>query len=244
MQTTSFKKDVKQGKLAERFLHKYFFIKQNPNSVLDDTEYPSEDQFAGVDIVVNMSNGTKVYHDIKAQMDYINNPKQTFIMELSYLKDGVEKLGWALRTDLKTNFYTIALIHRAKLLKGQLVDFEDIECAEIVMVHKSKIFSFLRGIEERTGSNLYNTANAFRHSVLIERGKKPYDFIDGTMIYCSTNKAEKPVCLVVKLEKWLELMPEGKNLHYLVTKNGFFEVPADCNVNGTVIDNVMKHNHI
>ncbi len=65
-------------------------------------------QKKGVDLIYN-HNGKLFFIDEKAQLDYINKSLPTFIFELSYLKNGVEKMGWLLDKDKITTHYFLLL---------------------------------------------------------------------------------------------------------------------------------------
>ena len=78
------KQDTKQEKIINSFLYDNFFTKVNKTSCLIEDK---ELQIAGVDLQMKNKKDNIVNIDIKAQSSsrYINNPRPTFVLELSSL---------------------------------------------------------------------------------------------------------------------------------------------------------------
>lgn len=81
-------------------------------------------QLKGIDFTVRYPYTTLFHNvDLKAQANnYINKPTNTFCLEMSYFKDGKEKLGWYLRKDLETTDYLLMWIQKSKY---EMVDYLD-----------------------------------------------------------------------------------------------------------------------
>ncbi|WP_299113127.1 hypothetical protein [uncultured Winogradskyella sp.] len=77
-------------------------------------------QHRGVDLLYPEKEG--IFIDEKAQLDYLNKSLPTFTFELSYLKNGEQKLGWLLdESKLTTHYFLITgiyVMHKTDLSKG------------------------------------------------------------------------------------------------------------------------------
>lgn len=105
-------------------------------------------QFKGVD-VVTISGNSYISTDIKAQTKhYINNPTNTFCLELSYLKNNIQKKGWFLDETKVTDYYLFVWItHASPVYKNNIPFIEnksDIKEMHLMYVKREDIKEYLR----------------------------------------------------------------------------------------------------
>ena len=154
-------------------------------------------QHKGVDLIFN-NNGTEIYIDEKAQLDYLNSDLPTFTFELSYLKGGNKKTGWFLDATKITDFYF--------LITGIDVDDEKdiskgVTNCKITSVDRLKLNKFLDEIGLTYQKlNQYNNdireKNAGTKKIVIN---ELYEKSQGCLVY-SQHLDEKPINLILRLD--------------------------------------------
>ena len=131
--------DTKQEHIVNKFLETEFFAKLGkPYEMV----YDFDRQIKGIDVVVGGKN-----IDIKAQSSprYINNPTDTYILELQFLnKYGKEMDGWFLNDDLETDFYAFVWIPVATTnVDGSLTSPYDIKETYLMVVDKNRMKDYI-----------------------------------------------------------------------------------------------------
>lgn len=196
-------RDHCQEKVINAFLDTYFFRKKF-NYVHWITD--SESQYKGIDVIAD-----GFYIDIKAQSSprYINNPRGTFILELSFLDKNNNPLpGWFINNRCATTMYSFVWINSAKVTDGVIKNPYDIEEVEVLLVDKIKLKEYIN--KWRSDDDLWMVSNRMR-SIGMSRRECT---LDGVHLSHTMNLVEKPTNLVV--QKWL--LEHFKNGHYIVTK--------------------------
>jgi len=194
--------DHQQEKYVTEFVNKYFFSKLSKNViVVDDNDL----QLSGVDMIINDK-----YYDLKAQTNYINDPRPTFILELLFFsKQGEKRCGWFMNESLKTNYYVFIWIPNARTNQyGRLTSAEDIEEAEIMIIDRQKLHDYIFSIISL--EDMRKTVTELLHT-----GERYKNVIDGVKYCYSTQLDERPICLVVSKE----LLKTTAVYHYIVRKN-------------------------
>lgn len=186
------KNDTKQEKVLNDYLFKNYFKPLNPTSQL---VFDKDLQIAGVDVEITTKNGVKKYIDIKAQSSkkYVNNPKPTYILELSSLnRHGDDFVGWFLNEELITDYYTFVWIPKAKVNeKLEIVSPDDIEEVEVMTVNKSALKKYILSI--LGDRNIQDIVAQMRKNELTR-----LPLTNGIHFSHTPTLFEKPVNLVVK----------------------------------------------
>ena len=182
------KSDTRQESVITQFLENRFFSKYGkPYEIVRDKER----QVKGIDVILNGKN-----IDIKAQSSkrYINNPTDTFLLEISFLnKNGEEMVGWFLNNDLLTDYYAFVWIIDATVNEsGGITIAEDIHKAEMMFVDKRKLQDYIA--TKYDASSLLQEADRAR--VVGERVSEV--LMDGIKFSHTPTLFEKPCNLVVK----------------------------------------------
>lgn len=150
-------------------------------------------QRQGIDVIFrNKKSGKEYFVDEKAQLDYINEDLPTFVFELAYTKDGVQKQGWFLDNGKKTVFYA--------LVTAIFSDEEGLYTScKITLVNRYKLISLLaeKGIPINQLWDQYaEFTNHHGKSTLTHLNEKT----EGYLYLSKHNKAEAPLNLVLRLD--------------------------------------------
>ena len=201
--------DSNQEKIINQFTYT-FFLKKEYKDV--EMVYDVDKQICGIDAICD---GLNI--DIKAQASYINNPRPTFILELSFLdKYGNLKKGWFLNDKLSTTHYCFIWIPSAK--SNILKSIDDINRLEIMVVDKERLKDYI--FNKYGERNIYKTLDE-----MITNGVR-YTFLDGGVKYCQTTTLfEKPVTLVVP--KYI--LKKFSTKHCIVTKEKIINIVDNNN---------------
>ena len=166
-------------------------------------------QLSGIDLEIHdcrKRNDVQIYFvDEKAQLDYLNKSLPTFAFELSYLKKGKYRKGWLIDEKKEAAYYFLI----TNIYTNEKQEF--IGC-KITSINRQKLLNLL---EKKGLTNLIleNYDKAFRTDK--KNGKTPIKELNASKegyIFCShSNKAEKPINLILKLN-YLIKMNVGKVL--------------------------------
>lgn len=209
MEVSNRENDHQQEIVINQFLLKYFFNKVfHKVEVINDFER----QVQGIDLIAD---GHII--DIKAQSSstYLNNPRPTFILELSFLsRKKEETIGWFLNPSVKTTVYAFVWIPKTKCIDGAIPDPESIEEVEILLVDKIKVKETIN--QWRTDDELLGVSRWLRVKGVTRRECT----LDGVHLSYSPGLFEKPSNLVA--QKWfLKNFSLG---HYIVTKTSIKKI--------------------
>lgn len=162
--------------------------------------------------------------DIKAQTNkYINNPIDTFCLELSYKKNGKEYQGWLLNPRYETTHWMWMWIPDAKYKKlaskehsnrnRKVIESpEDINQYELLIASKKKVVDWLnsKGLDKKKcieGIN-YLRQNPSVNKIYYSFKTKEFNDKYGEIWLIATNyseKSESPINIVIKKEYWFSL---------------------------------------
>ena len=150
-------------------------------------------QLQGIDLILkDKQSGHFFFVDEKAQLDYINESLPTFAFELFYSKNGVQKQGWLFDVSKKTHF--------CALVTSIYSDESDVfTSCNITFVNREKLILRLHelGLNQSFLEELALDQKEVHGKLVLERldPKK-----EGYLYFSSTNKVEKPVNLILRLE--------------------------------------------
>ncbi|NJB71459.1 hypothetical protein GGR42_001921 [Saonia flava] len=188
---SSFKSDLNKEQKLSTLLDECYknYLKNYTYKRIHDLK----SQLMGIDIIfTHKSSGNSFYIDEKAQLDYINDDLPTFAFELQYEKGGFLKKGWLFDENKSTNFYS--------LITGIYSDEpEKFTSCKITFVNREKLIELLsnKGINN-------SSLSAYIESNTAQNGKLIIDELnsknEGYLFFSSSNKKEKPVNLILKLE--------------------------------------------
>lgn len=170
-------------------------------------------QVAGVDVQQENKKGETVNIDIKAQSSakYINNPRPTFVLELSFLNKYEEPfVGWFLNPDLITDYYTFVWIHDADVDEnGRIRTKDDIHKVEVMTVAKERLKAYV--MARLNGDDLDSIINYMRDTEETHRR-----IVRGLHFSHTPTLYEKPVNLVAHKD----VLKKFAVVHRMVTKDG------------------------
>jgi hypothetical protein len=139
MSTSNFERDLTEEQILGRFLdQKYATAGLTFTRVIDKAE-----QRRGVDVTINNMLGLAVKVDEKAQLHYLNASLPTFALEISYLKDRNERLGWLFDHQKITEAYAFVFSIYLKLDLGRLSRPDDIKSCDVLLVYRKKLITEL-----------------------------------------------------------------------------------------------------
>lgn len=200
---------MNQEKLVNAFIMRYFFNKRYKK-----VEYINDihRQLLGIDVIAD---GINI--DLKAQSSerYLNNPTDTFAVELSFISaSNEETVGWFLDKRLKTELYGFIWIPEATTTNGMLTTVDSIQKMEVMLVNKRLLKQYINGY--MTDDELYRKSVQMR----VDGRWKMDCGIDGVHMSHSTRFRELPTNLVIK-KQVLKKCSVG---HYMVTKDNIEEI--------------------
>lgn len=155
-------------------------------------------QRQGIDLILEHKVSKNLFYvDEKAQLDYVNESLPTFAFELSYLKNGDQKRGWLFDASKKTHFYALV----TSIFSDEEKMFTS---CNITFVNRKKLIGHLVDLnltEEHFTKVIRN--NAQTNGKLILESLHPKK--EGFLFFSTSNKAEKPINLVLRLEFLVEI---------------------------------------
>ncbi|GGI56912.1 hypothetical protein [Winogradskyella haliclonae] len=158
-------------------------------------------QHRGVDLIYPKNDA--VFIDEKAQLDYLNKSLPTFTFELSYLKNGGQKLGWLLdENKLTTHYFLITGIY--------VEDKEDLtqgfkKCI-ITSVNRKKLLSHLelRNLSKKRLLEYDADLRNFEDKKLKNEIEELCPKTEG-LLYFSPQLSEQPINLQLRLKHLIEM---------------------------------------
>ncbi len=180
-----------------KFLDKYFYSAYVSNFI---RFYDLESQLSGKDVKFDYQGIADMIVDEKAAIHYVNQGLPTFAFEISfYANNGELTKGWFFDKSKLTQYYLLSWIW-AQRERG--FSCEEISRVELVIVKRDSILDMIRfyGLND---SRVQSIASAIRESGM--PGVHHKDQRTPFYYYYSTKLAEKPVNLIIRKQKLLEL---------------------------------------
>lgn len=161
-------------------------------------------QVKGIDVI--FSNDNKTYYvDEKAAVKYLK--LKTFALELSFLnRKGILQTGWLLDNEKINNYFVFVWIN--ELFTEKIVDKDSIKHAEVALVSKDKIKSYLSSLgwtEEKLkikDKQIRNNTNVYMGNI----------YKNGCKFSYSSHLVEKPINILLPKEKYIELADVYHNI--------------------------------
>lgn len=158
----------------------------------------------GIDLILKDKASEKQFFvDEKAQLDYVNESLPTFAFELFYQKNEIHKQGWLFDVAKKTHFYA--------LVTSIYSDEKDVfTSCNITWINREKLILRLHELGlNKNGLKQICLHHTEKNGKLIVKQLDPRT--EGYLFFSITNKAEKPVNLILKLD-FLEKIGVAKRL--------------------------------
>ncbi|MCR9263595.1 MAG: hypothetical protein NXH86_05520 [Flavobacteriaceae bacterium] len=155
-------------------------------------------QRQGIDLILEHKTSKNIFYvDEKAQLDYVNESLPTFAFELFYHKNGYQKHGWLFDNSKKTHFYALV----TSIFSDEEKMFTS---CNITFVNRKKLIGHLVDLnltEEHLTKVIRNNAQTNGKLIL----EKLHPKKEGFLFFSKSNKAEKPINLVLRLEFLIEI---------------------------------------
>lgn len=137
---TTRKNDIVSERAIEEFLMRFFYRKLfHTYKNVPETDR----QLAGIDIVAD---GLKIDNKAMSDPKYVNNPKNTFILELWVHSERrqCDYLGWFLNPDLETTHYLFVWIPDASVQSGTYItNSNQLNKIEVMLIDKDKLHKYI-----------------------------------------------------------------------------------------------------
>jgi len=229
-----FKKDFKSEQLLARWLDEYFYKRLSDEryeipmrfKVTRPIEYGKERaremQQQGIDAFYRVKNGESFLVDEKAQLNYLNNPLETFAFEVLYKRkngEGSFTHGWFINEDLETTHYLLVYPHSDQVDKHYYIkSFEQFSKAELILIEKTKL-------KEKLESISISKARVYEKVLEImdtEKRKSTFEKMDDSEAYIikTDHLAENPINIVVRKH----ILNEIAEARWLVTRDYLKEI--------------------
>lgn len=231
---SKFNQDYKSEQLLSKWLDEYFykrllkdgysikskFKNQSPIAYVRDGS--REAQKKGIDVHYHFDSGESLLVDEKAQLNYLNNPLETFAFEIIYKKQNNKNTftqGWFINDELETTHYLLVYPHSDHVDKHyQIKCYQQFSKAEVVLVEKIKL-------KEKLESLSINKARIYEKSMEIidtDIRKTIFENIGDRDVYMVKTDylAEKPINIVVRKH----ILNEIAEARWLVTRENIKEI--------------------
>jgi hypothetical protein len=170
-------------------------------------------QLQGIDFTMYSTIKNKTWNvDLKCQTNkYVNNPTNTFCLELCYTLQDEAKAGWFIKKDNLTDYYLFAWLQNVEVTNGAMVtSIDQINEMDLMFVYKKDIYDYFR----QKGFHILDLLKDA--DKLVQSGKTTmYAHTENSsvkMVY-SKNMVEKPVNII--LSKYIYFsMPKTIYLTY------------------------------
>lgn len=202
--------DNKQERIVNKFLELFYYNKHYGSvEMVEDKER----QTSGIDVIAD---GMLIDNKAQSGVKYINNPTDTYILELSFLnKYQEETVGWFLDTKSKTTHYLFVWIHDAIVGEdNRIIPYRGINKVEVMLVDKSKLREMIGKVY--SDYSLISIARKMRD---LERPHQ-YTYMNGIKFSHTPTLDEKPCNLVLSKDKLLECAVE----HCFVTPDEIIHI--------------------
>lgn len=188
--------DMRGEKALGLFLDEFFYPTLCELEGFTRTErvYDADMQKKGCDIYIFNKGGRSIKIDEKAQLHFINNPRDTFVFEISFLQDdsGEVMNGWFVSDINITDCYMLSWIDQARADKLNRIVAEDFEQVTICFITKKKVISYLVSCGFAI-DKIKNLANKMRVKELADT----YHLSHDAVLYYSKNIKEQPINILI-----------------------------------------------
>lgn len=192
MVKTKFYEDKRKEELFGLWLDKHFYSQLEGKYKSIERCYDENMQKKGVDVIVETSQGKKIYIDEKATLHYINKRIPTFAFEIRNDTSGAQ--GWLYNPKYITNYYILAWPNATD---DSIPNVDAFTATEVMSIKRESVIKLLadHGLTESEVKKMIPSY----YSRLHETNK--FEVADGITLNFNTFLHERPINLVV--EKWL-----------------------------------------
>ena len=184
--------DMRGEKAMGVFLDKYFYSRAKEARMLSYVEriYDKKLQLQGIDVLFDDR-----LIDEKAQLHYINQPRDSFVFEINSVSDATNSVvdGWYINPSNKTQDYLLLWIPKARTTQINRLVSEDFEAVEADLISKNHIKEYLKKINV-TDQTLKTKALEMR-----DKNIRKFNIIESIYLKYSIDVyPEKPINMVIK----------------------------------------------
>lgn len=198
------KEDERLEKVLADYLDRNLYTPQNGLYPFIRNEYSKGMQCKGVDVGFYLGEDGYFLADEKMAVRYINKDLSTFSLELKCLnRKGKEITGWFINPEIENSHYVLGWIVAKK---DSNIALEDILQVEVAIVSKEKIKAYISEfLDLNKVDEIYKQFQS-GDSVKYVNKKLKLDMDKyGFMLYYSEKLYEKPLNILLKKEKYIEL---------------------------------------
>ena len=183
-----------------KFLDEHLY-KDNPNNFIATRTDDVKEQLAGIDLYLSSEqlNLDNVTVDEKCASSYWNKRINTFSFELSFLRNGQLRKGWLINDSLKTQYYNICWVNATQ----RWFKKEDITWLESCLIKKQDVLDYL-ATQNLTPEHLDMDDQWIRKHAT-QKGRIGEGKYDGCVFYFSPQLHERPINILIKKDKLIEL---------------------------------------
>jgi hypothetical protein len=191
----TFQQDLKNEMLLGKYLDEIYAKKFEPNSFKIERILEINQQYSGIDIILTKGNKT-YFIDEKAQLSYLNKKLPTFAFELSYLKNGMWKVGWLFDKNKKTDIYFLV----TEIFCSDPANLEyGISSVKITALNRNNLIDYLSSIG-LTEEVLMSYEKEIRQTRTAKKKLKELNDRNEGNLQITNFLIEQPVNLVLKLD--------------------------------------------
>ena len=204
---TNRKADHISERAVDEFLNRFFY-KKVFNKIQPITD--GSMQLKGVDIIAD---GLKIDNKAMSDPQYLNNPANSFVLEICSFAQGQYQLGWFLNPALETTHYLFVWLHEVDVQPGgYITNSKQIKQIEVMLVNKEKIHEYINSCH--SDQELKDTAKLMILKKLDRKYTVNFGLKKPTIHFAhSIHKAEGPVTLVVPKN----ILKQSAEKHCIVT---------------------------
>ncbi|MBU0536464.1 MAG: hypothetical protein KKE20_05835 [Nanoarchaeota archaeon] len=190
--------DSEAEKAVADFLDNNFY---NSEDIRDFKRFTSkEDQLKGKDVKFSWSNLKGIIVDEKSQGHYVNKDLPTFAFELEFMTPGgFIAPGWLFNHSYETQYYLLIWIFADKEKDFTKDDIERLEC---ILIKREDIIVYLAKQGMTPDEAKLICPGLRKESVYGAHMKGRFD---GFYLYFTGHLSEKPINIVIRKEKLIEL---------------------------------------
>lgn len=189
--------DMRGEKALGLFLDEFFYPRLCEIEGFTRTErvYDADMQKKGCDIYIFNKGGRSIKIDEKAQLHFINDPRDTFVFEISFLQDdsGEVMNGWFVSDNNITDCYMLSWIDQARTDKINRIVADDFEQVTICFITKKKVISYLAACGYSLQS-IKTMADEMRKN---GQENKAYISTDAILYYSRVGYPEQPINILI-----------------------------------------------
>ena len=214
-----YKESVNGEQAVHEFLCKHLYDKIFKSDYV--TVVNKEAQKMGIDYVVYRKNDEPFTVDEKAQVNYINKPRDTFSFEISYLNIHKEVVdGWLIKNTIHPTYYALIWIWDSKEDNKSKLKTSDINTVECMFISNLNLQKFIRSCGF-TDKILREFSEQMRKSSGNQR--RYYAYLNSRKFVLTNMLPEKPVNIILDKDVLYKIC----TVDYMVMHGGIYRKIRD-----------------